>query len=302
MLESLAPLRVDRLRPLSLDPRAHPHGQAHLSAASGLVCALGHAYVIGDDEHHLAVFRDRASPGELVRVVAGELPAAKAARKKRKPDFETLLWLPDDARLLALGSGSRPQRDRGVVIRLNADGTPRADARPFDLAPLYEPLRARLGSINVEGALVLREAFLLLQRGHAGASANLAIHYRGSDLRDVVAGQVSLLHPLTMQAYELGYIDGVALAFTDAAALPDGGWVFSAVAEDSDGSYADGPCRGSVVGVVAADGQLQSLRRLACRDKVEGIAVRVDTDGTALFMVTDADDPAQASWLLSARW
>ena len=296
-----APLSVDRLRPLSLDPGSHPRGQAHLSAASGLVCTLGRAYVIGDDEHHFAMFRDRASPGELVRVVAGDLPAAKAARKKRKPDFETLLWLPGDAQLLTLGSGSRRQRDRGVAIGISANGTPHADARPFDLAPLYEPLRARLGSINIEGAMVLDDRLMLLQRGHAGASANLAIDYRLSDMRGVVAGQVSVLHPQSMQAYELGHIDGVPLAFTDGTALPGGGWAFTAVAEASDDSYADGPFRGSAVGVVATDGTLQLLRRLAAPDKVEGIAARADAHGNAIFMVTDADDPAQASWLLSAR-
>ena len=91
------------------------------------------------------------------------------------------------------------------------------------------------------------------------------------------------------------------LAFTDGCALPGGGWAFTAVAEDSRSSYADGPCRGSAVGIVGADGRLQSLRRLAVPHKVEGIAALADRGGVALFMVTDADDPDVASWLLSAR-
>ena len=299
MSQSHAPLQVDRLRALSLDPQAHPRGQPHLSAASGLVCAHGRAYVIGDDEHHLAVFRDRASPGELLRVVAGDLPASKGARKRRKPDFETLVHLPDEALLLALGSGSRTNRDRGVAVGLSANGVPAAGTRLFDLAPVYEALRARLGSINIEGAFVLGDELVLLQRGQAG-QASMSLHYRLREWRGVIEGHDAALQPHALRPFDLGAIDGVCLAFTDGAALPGGGWVFTAVAEDSDSSYADGPCRGSAVGVVAADGMLLSMRRLIGGNKVEGIAVRVDGNGTALFMVTDADDPAQASWLLSA--
>jgi hypothetical protein len=300
MPQPLSPLNVDRLRPLSLDPHSHPRGQSHLSAASGLVCALGRAYVIGDDEHHLAVFRDRSSVGELQRVLAGDLPRAKAARKRRKADFETLLWLPQETTLIALGSGSRPQRERGIALAIDTDGTPRLPATSFDLAPIYAPLQARLGSLNIEGALVAGEELILLQRGHAG-SASMSLHYVLSDFRDAIAGQRSAVHPHALRPYALGTIDGVPLAFTDGAALPGGGWVFTAVAEASDNSYADGPCRGSAIGVVSADSTLQSLRRLARPDKVEGIAAQVDVHGTVVFMVTDADDPAQASWLLSAR-
>ena len=101
-------LRPKRLRTLTVN--GHPRGQPHLSAASGLVCAHGRVYVMADDEHHLAVFRDRRSPGRLHRVFAGDLPHETEARKKRKPDMETLFLLPspkaggDDA-LIALGSG-----------------------------------------------------------------------------------------------------------------------------------------------------------------------------------------------------
>lgn len=277
----------------------HPHGQAHLSAASGLVCAFGRAYVIGDDEHHLAIFRDRHSAGQLHRVLAGDLPRSKAARKRRKADFESLLWWPQAAALVALGSGSRPQRDRAIHLPLSADGSPHLPATSFDLAPIYEPLRARLGSLNIEAAVLVGEELILLQRGHAG-SANMSLHYAMSALQDAMAGQRSAIQPCALRPHALGAVDGVPLAFTDGTALPCRGWAFTAVAEDSANSYADGPCRGAAVGVVAPDGTLQSLRRLARPDKVEGIAAQAHARGTAIFMVTDADDPAQASWLLSA--
>ncbi len=264
------------------------------------------AYVISDDEHHLAVFRDRDTPGELHRILPGDLPHPKQARKRLKPDMETLLLLASlrssaSAALVALGSGSRPNRDTGVVIPLNADGEPTKPVRRFDLNALYQPLRDVLGEINIEGAMVIGAELVLLNRGVAGRSDNAAVRCPLADFLDVIEGKRSSVKPSFIRRYPLGSIAGVKLGFTDAAALPDGGWVFSAVAENTADSFADGQCSGSAVGVVNAGGDLQAIHRLGPRTKVEGIAVRVDDDGMTLCMVTDADDPAQSSWLLRAR-
>ena len=294
-------LKTDLLRRLTIDPQRHPHGQPHLSAASGLVCANGRAYVVADDEHHLAVFRDLESPGDWHRLFAGDLPAGKKPRKRRKPDLEALLWLPGRSALVALGSGSRPHRNTGVLIPIGADGEPSAAARHFDLQPLYTPLRKALGEINIEGAMVIGDGFVLLNRGVAGRSANAAARYPLRALLDAIEGRVRTMARPEIRRYALGHIGAVPLAFTDAAALPEGGWVFTAVAEDTGDSYADGHCHGSVVGVVDARGELVASHRLDVPAKVEGIAVRVDDEGMSLCMVTDADDPAQASQLLLAR-
>ncbi|MEQ1682214.1 MAG: hypothetical protein ABL916_01095 [Burkholderiaceae bacterium] len=294
-------LKANLLRTLTIEPLQHPRGQPHLSAASGLVCANACVYVVADDEHHLAVFRDHDAPGELHRLFAADLPDDKKARKRRKPDLETLLCLPMRSALVALGSGSRPNRNTGVLIPLGADGEPLADVVSFDLQSLYEPLRAALGEINVEGAMLLGEELVLLNRGVAGCSDNAAAHYPLQALVDAIDGHLHATAPSLIRRYALGHIDAVPLAFTDAAALPDGGWVFSAVAEDTRDSYADGRCSGSVVGVVDVRGALVATHRLDALLKVEGIAVRVDAEGMSLCLVTDADDPAQASQLLLAR-
>ncbi|MBK8070540.1 MAG: hypothetical protein IPK34_00350 [Ramlibacter sp.] len=93
----------------------------------------------------------------------------------------------------------------------------------------------------------------------------------------------------------LGQVGGVALGFTDGCALPGGGWLFSAVAEDTSDSYADGVCAGSAIGWVDAQGTLRDMAALAGAPKVEGVALH----GGRLLMVTDADDPGTASQLLS---
>ena len=92
-----------------------------------------------------------------------------------------------------------------------------------------------------------------------------------------------------MQHFDLGALDGVPLGFTDGAARPDGSWLFSAAAEHSADSVADGPCSGSVVGEVSARGELVTMRRVAGTAKVEGIALQ--PDGPSICMVTDDDDP-----------
>ena len=298
-------LATRTLRALTLTPGHHPRGQAHLSAASGLVCAAGSAYVLADDEHHLARFQGQEAPGLLSRLIEGELPDGKGERKRRKPDFETLCWMPgagaQGAVLLGLGSCSRPSRRRGVVVPLSARGAPQEDhARDFDLEPLCAALEPHLDALNIEGCFCIGDRVTLLQRGGRG-SENLALHYRLRDFLAVVEGRAGRTAPQSATAYRLGRIDGVALGFTDGAALADGRWVFTCVAEDNSDAYADGGCAGAAVGVVGADGRLQSLRRLAEPLKVEGIDARLRAGGIDVVMVTDADDPDQPALLVGAR-
>ena len=297
-------LVAEPLRSLTLNATDHPRGQPHFSAASGLVCAHGRAYVVSDDEHHLAVFRNLHSPGALHRILPGDLPQSKKARKQLKPDLEALLLLPGGGHdtLIAFGSGSRPNRDTGIVIPLSARGEPASQVRRFDLKPLYDPLRAALGEINIEGAMLIDDTLVLLHRGISGASDNAAVHYRRSELRAVIDGKRHSVAPRAIQPYKLGAIDGVELGFTDGTALPGGGWMFCAAAENTADSYADGPCRGSALGMVDAHGELSSLHQLADTTlKVEGIAARSHAAGLDICLVTDADDPRLSSQLLFTR-
>lgn len=294
------------LRALAIDPAIHPRGQPHLSAASGLVCANGRAYVIADDEHHLAVFSEDQPFGELHQILPGGLPGSKSKRKKRKPDFESLLLLPahgaraGDA-LIAFGSGSRPNRNGGVVIPLDAECERWPAVRFFDLAPLYEPLVGLLGEINIEGAMVTDGDMVLLNRGVAGTTESIVLRYPLRVLHDLIHGQASLVKPISMRHFLLPSIEGVPVGFTDGAALPDGRWLFTAVAEHTGDSYADGPCIGSAVGLVSAQDDLLALHRLQPPVKVEGIDARVDEQGIAICMVTDTDNPTHSSWLYQAR-
>lgn len=303
-------LDVQHLRDLLVDPEAHPRGQPHLSAASGLVRAHGWLYVVADDEHHLGVLtesadsRQHGDPVALHRLFDGDLPNRKGKRKDAKPDLETLTALPPMpgcpfGALLALGSGSRPTRERGVLLALDAEGALTGRMAHISLSALYQPLRKRFKDLNIEGAFFTSGELRLLQRGNKGDARNACVSYDWNLLARWLADQ-SLSAPPAKATFqiELGEVDGVPLGLTDGAALSDGAWVFSAVAENTDNSFADGGVPGSAIGVVAPDGTLRQLHRLSGAPKVEGIAVQRQGDDLTLTLVTDADDPDIASQLL----
>lgn len=312
-----APLEWRLLRPLTVAPADHPRGQPHLSAASGLVCAFGRVYVVADDEHHLGVFDDAASPGRLHRLLEGDLPRDAKARKAHKADLETLMWVPGSqggGMLWLLGSGSAPGRDRAVAQPLDSAGVPSGAARVVDLAPLYAPLRQRLGGLNVEGA-VLRpdDGLWLLHRGGSGErGANAVAQYAWPEVAGWLCGApdtptvdaAPALEPARLSTVSLGAVRGVGYGFTDAVGLPaslGGGILFTAVAEDSTDSVADGACVGSALGRLGPEGDLCWLRPLRGGPKVEGLALHVGPETLTLCLATDADDPAVASQLLLAH-
>ncbi len=316
-IDNPAPLQARTIQSLLIDPADHPRGKAYLSAASGLVRVRQHLFVVADDELHLAMFDDPSSApttsaadspmpavGTLLQLLDGKLPKDAGKRKKAKPDFESLAALPPlpgcpAGALLALGSGSRPNRETAVLIALNAQGTPNGRMAPVDLAALYAPLRKRFEDLNIEGALVVSGELLLLQRGNKGQAVNACIRYDWNLLAPWLAGvQPQPPAAKSVQLLELGHVDGVPLGFTDGAALHGGAWAFSAVAESTDDSYLDGACVGSAIGTVGADGKLQRLHRLQAAPKAEGLAVLVDGDGWLCTLVTDPDDPAVAAQML----
>ena len=296
-----------KIRELDLTHNTSASHSPFISAASGLVQVNKLLYVVADDEHHLGVFpADHALPGEVVRLFEGTLPDKFKKRKAQKPDLETLLLLPTFAgyphgALLAMGSGSKPNRDAGVLLGLDAMGTVNSAPRLVDLSVLYDALRAEVDSLNIEGAVIAGGQFMLLQRGNKGAVNALIACELDSFIDDLAANHAPRLRaPPVVRAIALGDIDGVPLCFTDAAGLPDGNLLFTAVAENTDNSFDDGSCNGSVIGIVDANGNVKTIEQLDQPYKAEGVAATMRADGIHLLLVTDADDASKAACLLSA--
>lgn len=304
--EDLPPLELRTLRELRLEEPSAEGRPAHVSAGSGVVRRGDFAYVIGDDELFLAVFRlsvaDR--PGKLQRALAGELPLDRGARSDAKPDLEALTVLPPFGghpygALLGLGSGSAPGRDRGFVWALEGDGGLRGEAREVDLAPLYGMLAERIDGLNVEGASVIGDRLWLLQRGGADQSeaAGIVAELSLPQVMDSLQRDLRIdPHELAaLRAYDLGTLDGVALTFSDATPMAEDTLVFTASTEGEDHRIC-----GSMVGTLDRGGQVRRLRTIDRRYKVEGVHATIDTGVMEFLFVCDQDDPDTPSPLLAA--
>jgi hypothetical protein len=296
-------LRARKLRELTIDREGA--GRDYVSSASGLVRTGEKIYVAADDERGVAVFPASGdAPGRLVRFLPGELPADPPLRKREKPDIEALALLPPTKNapgggLLALGSGSKPNRRGGVLFDLDQRGALNGEPRRLDLTALYLGLEAEIADLNIEGATVTGEQLLLFQRGNGGAGVNATI---ALDLVMVLRALRDGVVPaavIGIRRYDLGQASGVRLCFTDATAIPGAGVLFTAVAESGDDTYLDGRCTGAAVGLLTPVGDLDWIRPLDPPTKVEGIAAHRTSAGTELLLVADSDDPDSPAALLT---
>ena len=303
-----ATLALATLRVLDLAAPTQPDGPRFISAASGLVCVGSTLYVIADDELHLGLFcRDPARPGELHRLLPGELPLATAERKKNKPDLEALVALPPCAgypngALFALGSGSKRTRHLGALLALDPRGALGA-AKSIDLQQLHARLGGDFEDLNLEGAAIVGAELILLQRGNTRHHKSALIYFALDAVLTSLVTTHSLdrLRPTRIRKFDLGRYAEVPFGFTDGVGLPNGYLLFAAVAEDTHDSYQDGACRGALVGVIDREGEIIQRHRLAEPHKIEGIHATVVGAHLDLLAVTDGDDRRVPARLLAGR-
>lgn len=288
-------MRLNHIRQLHVS-EALASGNAWLSAASGLVHIGDTLCIVADDEHHLALFElnDDAS-GRLLRLLPGDLPRKKKARKAVKPDFEIVFQLPSRDQgqsecLCAMGSGSTPDRMRGVHIDLALGAV-----SVLDLQPLFAALAPLVAEINLEGAAVRGDRLLLFNRGNM-ANPESAIFETA--LAMITGGEISEV--TLVKKLKLPMIGDVPLTVTDVCSLADGRFPLSAVAEVTDDSYADGAIMGAAIIVLNAALDVITIELVEPVMKIEGISARQTSAGLELLCVSDADDPDTPSSLFSA--
>lgn len=260
-----------------------------VSAASGLVLRDGSFHVVADDENALFVFTvDDAS--RRIPLLPGDLPDDHASRKARKPDFEILVDLRDHG-LLAMGSGSRPTRERAVLVDSHECTT------VIDTSALYANLRQTFPELNLESGVLFGDDLVLLQRGNRSDRRNALIFVASDDLQRALATrQFAATRAPRIVDLDIGEHDDIPWSCTDLALLDDGDLLASAVLEDTRDAYTDGACLGSALVRIGANGTLRWHRRLDTASKLEGIAV----DGDSVWLVSDADDRSVPSRLLRA--
>lgn len=284
-----------------------------VTAASG-VAPLGDGWLVVQDDSTIAAWR---RPGGVTAVQV--LPSVEGldtfredeGTKHLKPDLEVACPAEVDGEpaALLLGSGSTPRRMRGVLVRLDAG---RPVVRAAELGPLYERVAERLGlpidSVNLEGASRHGDVVRWFNRG------NLAAGVRSASvdvpLAAMVAAVLGRAEPGSVPVdrprhYDLGEVEGVGLAITDAVALPDGRVLLSAAAEDTPNAVDDGPVVATAI-ALADDEAVLAVAPVPEVDghvhKVEGLALRGMRDGVVhLLAVVDDDDPDTPSAELELR-
>jgi hypothetical protein len=302
-------IKLNPIKHLLLEKPAQPNRPAHLSAASGLVRVGPWLYVVADDELHLGKFLlDENHPGELHRLFSGELPMDTEARKAEKPDIEVLTLIQssiysNQPALLALGSGSKKNRQRSAIIPLDNQGSISREPKILDLSHFYEFLKDEIGKLNIEGAAVTQEYIYLFQRGNKKNKLNASIRIDLDDFYCLLSNPKKNYQPkIKIKPYDLGEVDDVPFCFTDATALPNGDIVFTASAENTSSSYLDGACMGSLIGRINAKGDLQLLEPVDKTIKLEGVEATVKNNSIELLLVSDADDETRPAQLFSASF
>ncbi len=284
-----------------------------VTAASG-IAPLGDGWLIAQDDATSAAWR-RAGSVTSVRVlppVEGHDSFSEARGTKRlKPDLEVACPAEVDGEpaVLLLGSGSAPRRMRGVLVRLE-DGQPVVQAA--DLDQLYRRVAECLGlpmdHLNLEGASRHGDVMRWFNRGNLAAgvpSGSVDVPLEGLVAAVLGLGAAAAVPVGWPRVYELGEVEGVGLAVTDAIALPDGRELLSAAAEDSPNAVDDGPVVATALvlvdgGTVLAVAPIPEVGGHV--HKVEGLALREVRDGEVrLLAVVDDDDPDTPSTAIDLR-
>lgn len=263
-------------------------------AASAVVAHRGGHLVVQDDATHAAhvqggsVHRVRVFPA----VEGHDVFSSAAGTKHLKPDLEAAVALSDDTALL-LGSGSSPARRRGALLDA---GTVVA----ADLGALYDvvadALETPAGALNLEGACLVQGRLRWFRRGAAdvpSASVDLDLD---AFLAHLTGGPAPT--PSRPTTYDLGSVDGVDLAVTDAVTLADGTVLVSTAAEDTDDPVDDGPVVASGLALLDGERVLASVALPLDDDgvrKVEGLAVLEQSPGRLVVVAVVDDDDAEAA-------
>ncbi len=266
-------------------------------AASAVTAYEGGWLVVQDDATHGAWWHgDSITRVRVFPPVDGhDVFSSAEGTKHLKPDLEAGCPVPGG--VLLLGSGSTPERMRAALLR--------GPSRPVlvaDLHGLYASVTAAMGLdpvlLNLEGACLAGGALRWFHRGAADVpSASVDV-----DLDALLAcfERPREVPVRGLRTYDLGTVDGVALAVTDALALDDGTVLVSAAAEDTPNPYDDGPVVGTALALLDDDGGVRAMARLPEVGgevlKVEGLAVL--GPGRLLAVVDDDDAEAASSELV----
>lgn len=238
------------------------------NALSGLAIVEDSMYLIADNREELLQI-----PVEKINFET-KIPG-KAIEKKAKPDLESLFFDEPHARLLAVPSGSTPNRRTGKAFAL--DGTLQ-DAIDFTL--LFERLTATgidTTDFNVEGsALIAPYRYVLLNRGNGPGGRNGFWMVEAENFPHSIRS-------VAWHGVALPTLAGVSLHWTDCK-VKNGVLYFAAAAEDTQSVYDDGATVGAALGAFDLKSKtVLWIAPLSVAHKIEGIELLREKNGNLIF-------------------
>lgn len=305
-------ITLERVRELVIEPLGKNRPPFVISA-SGLVRLENRVLIVADDELHLAEFDLKSSqPGRWIKLLPGQLPTDYKARKKQKPDLETIARIQPDVyaetgALLVVPSLSRENRVTGAMVKIEKNAVATDSPIPIDFSDIRNKLCETIDGLNVEGIAIQEKTTKLFHRGSKKKGKSVVIELETiSFLRDLHDTHKPLSKCISnFREYDLGDIEGVGMSFTDAVPMPDGRIVFLATAEATDDEYQDGASLGSSLGIMKENGEIERMIRIAGREKFEGICADYQSTGAAthtleILLVSDTDNEKFSSSLYRA--
>lgn len=227
---------------------------ADIPSASGMELIGNRVYVIGDDSPFLYVL-DLATLQQVdqIRLFGSAVSGQGRISKLLKPDLECLTQLEMNGvnHLVALGSGSTPDRNQAYTIALPAGKDRAMQVAQRSLEELYEAIQANndmLGDdvLNVEGAAVTPDKLLLLQRAARGG-ANLMLSFSKQAFISYLTGAGKDLPRYEVVSFHLPKLTGLDAHFSGAI-VHHNRLFFSASVENTADAIRDGEVLGSFIG------------------------------------------------------
>ena len=262
-----------------------------MSAASGIVQFQDRLFIISDSD---AALYECDKTGKLITVHPipwDELPEDPVARKKKKPDFESITLIPNG--VLVFPSFSSANRMRAVHFKINKEGHLVTPPEMIGLTDLGPRLAKYVPALNIEGAIFLNGKLQLFQRGNGKKNLNGVFEIKVSQ-KDLLAGNKIKKWPIKFKKIELGE----GFTTTDAIDLGSKGVLISACIEDTKNTYDDGEILGAGLFLYKA-GKVKKLTHFDKGIKIEGISgtMNFKTHQLSLLMVDDPDDHKKTSGL-----
>lgn len=225
----------------------------NLPSASGVEIIDGVIYIIGDDTPYMYVLDHSLKLLEKVTLFDSEDFETGRIPKKIKPDLEcmTTLTIHGNKYILAMGSGSKENRDKGFLIKLPTRYNKKYIVQPFSFTRLYNLLRsnpdiAGNGRLNLEAAAADGQHFILFNRANKSGN-NVLLYFQLEEFIVYLTENPDLVPFPVIQNFDLPSIEGVPAGFSGAS-FWEGKIFFTAAAEDTSDAVDDGEVHGSLLG------------------------------------------------------